>query len=143
MHACPTCAQRLFAEAAGIRVGRGGRSPALRAAVAFAAKPRRQRPTARAQASARASPADGGPMLERVVAQRFDGIEHGQAAAAEKFQVHAQLGVTRSASGASLGKKSAGARDQILHQRGVTCVETPRLDILGVEAVTRRRRAGM
>ena len=74
-------------------------------------------------------------MVERVVAHGFDGVENGEAAAAEHFEVDAEAAVDHFCQRSALRKENAGAGDQIFHQADVAFVEAALDDVGFGEAV--------
>src|ERR1700746_3632921 len=81
--------------------------------------------------------ADCGALVKGVAAHRFDGIENGEATAAEHFQVDTQVGINHCGERQTFGKQSARARDQILHQTDVAIVKAAFDNIVFAEAVGR------
>ncbi len=59
--------------------------------------------------------ADRGAMLKRVVAARFDGVENGEAAAAEHFEIDAEASVDHFCERKTFVEKAARAGDEFLH----------------------------
>src|SRR5579859_6264917 len=62
-------------------------------------------------------------MLERVVAARFDGVEDGEAAATEHFEVDAEASVDHFCERHAFVEEHAGASDEFLHQADVRVAE--------------------
>src|SRR5258708_39442191 len=67
--------------------------------------------------------ADGGAVIQRVVTARFDGVEDGDAAAAEHFEIHAEAPIDHFCERIAFRKKLARASDQVLHQSNVAIAE--------------------
>src|SRR5215472_16171499 len=74
--------------------------------------------------------ADGGALMERVVSDGFDGLENGEAATAEHFQINTKTFVDQFRERHALGKQSASAAEQILHQTDVAFVKAALNDVL-------------
>src|SRR5258707_7976399 len=66
---------------------------------------------------------DGWAMAQGVVAAGFDGIENGEAAPAEHFEIDAEAGVDHFFERHALGEKGARATHQNLSEVKVTIVE--------------------
>ena len=62
-------------------------------------------------------------MAQGVVAAGFDGVENGEAAAAEHFEIDAEAGVDHFCERHAFGEERARAGNQILHQANVPAVE--------------------
>jgi hypothetical protein len=80
--------------------------------------------------------ADRGAMVQGVVAGGFDGVENGDAAAAEHFEIDTQAGVDHFGQRHALGEECARADNQILHQVDVPIVEAV-LDDVGLGQAVR------
>src|SRR5262245_45388780 len=83
--------------------------------------------------------ADGRTMVERVIALRFDGVEDGEATAAEHFEIDAELAFDLLRERKSLVEEFASASDQVLHQRNVVPAEAVRNDVVFTDVVMSRR----
>src|SRR5260370_3099232 len=80
---------------------------------------------------------DGWAMAQGVVAAGFDGMENGEAAPAEHFEIDAEAGVDHFFELHALGEERARATDQILHEVNVTIVEAALHDFSFGHAVRR------
>src|ERR1700746_3852231 len=76
-------------------------------------------------------------MMDRVVTAGFDGVEDGNPAAAEHFEIDAEAGVDHFRKRHALGEKRARASNQVLHEVNVTAVEAARHDVGFGKAVGR------
>ena len=74
--------------------------------------------------------ADSRALVKRVIAHGFNGVENGEAAAAEHFQVNAEALVDDFRERQALGKKSARASNEIPHQAHVAVVKAALDDIV-------------
>ena len=81
-------------------------------------------------------------MLERVVSGRFNGVEHGQAATAEKFDVGSQGPINHLDQGQTPEEQAASSSDQFFHERDVPFVEPALDDVRLGEIVGRERVQG-
>ena len=73
--------------------------------------------------------ADCGALVKRVVPHGLNGLENGDAAPAEHFEVNAQAGVHHFCKRPSFGKQGACARNEILHQTDEAIIEAALNDI--------------
>ena|SRR6516162_1541038 len=74
-------------------------------------------------------PADRGALMKRVVADGFDGVENGEAAAAEHFEINTETLIDDFCERESFGKQRASAGDELLHQTDVAFVKVAFNDV--------------
>src|SRR2546429_3862232 len=79
--------------------------------------------------------ADSGAFMERVVADGFDGVENGEAAAAEHFEVNTETFIDHFCERQSPVKQRARAGDKILHQTDIALVKAALHDVALGETV--------
>src|ERR1700751_3165200 len=73
--------------------------------------------------------ADGGAMMQRVVAHGFDRVEDRDAATGEHVEIDAETSAAHFRERSALGKEPARARDQIFHERNVVVAEATIFDV--------------
>src|SRR5579864_465068 len=79
--------------------------------------------------------ADSGALVKRVVANSFDGIENGEAAPAEHFQINAEALIHHFCERQTFCKQGTRASDQMLHQANVAVIKAAFDDIVFGEAM--------